>query len=107
MDFQIGVYALGGLKIFWAILPDGSNVSDIGELGLERILARIVNGLQFKDRMLLFCNAVAENTRMRVVVENGYILVVGIDNALTDEHIERIHPDDLERRMISAGYGRD
>ncbi|MFT4161871.1 hypothetical protein [Shinella sp.] len=55
MDFEIGVYRLADLKIFWAILPDGSTASELGDDGLDKLLGAIadLSLRQYLAKMLL------------------------------------------------------
>ncbi|RKD56814.1 hypothetical protein [Rhizobium sp. WW_1] len=105
MDFEIGVYRLAGLKIFWAILPDGSTASELGDDGLNKLLGNVADlALQryLAKKLRLYSDWLSENAKLAVIVEGGIARTVRTDDALTGEALSRHHLDDLEREILSS-----
>ncbi|WP_160004720.1 hypothetical protein [Rhizobium sp. 18055] len=107
MNYDIGAYKLGDLTIFWAVLPDGTKMSEVGKSGLDRILVAVDDGVavsQVKARLTLFANWMAENTRLRMNIENSQMIRVGLDDALDDSPLLRSSPEELERSIRDGGH---
>lgn len=105
MDFEIGVYRLAGLKIFWAILPDGSTASELGDDGLNKLLGLVVDlalRRNLGQRLRLYSDWLRENAKLTVIIEEGVPRAVRVDDALTGEALFRYHPDDLEREILGG-----